>query len=64
MSELLKGDKLVLHNGSKVSAEKHLKNKLTALYFSAGWCPPCRQFTPKLKVDQIWGLEESRSKIH
>ncbi|CAF3281132.1 unnamed protein product [Rotaria socialis] len=25
-----------------------LKNKVLAIYFSAHWCPPCQQFTPKL----------------
>jgi len=50
MAELLKGVELVQHDGSKVAAEEHLKDKIVALYFSAGWCPPCRAFTPKLKV--------------
>uniref|UniRef100_A0A1I7RHR8 Thioredoxin-like_fold domain-containing protein n=1 Tax=Bursaphelenchus xylophilus TaxID=6326 RepID=A0A1I7RHR8_BURXY len=50
MSELLKGVQVVLPDGKKVNGEEHLKGKVVALYFSAGWCPPCRAFTPKLKV--------------
>jgi len=42
----LVGDKLL--NGSNlVSTADVLKDKLVALYFSAHWCPPCRQFTPE-----------------
>uniref|UniRef100_A0AC34GE46 Thioredoxin domain-containing protein n=1 Tax=Panagrolaimus sp. ES5 TaxID=591445 RepID=A0AC34GE46_9BILA len=33
----------------KHKASEVLKDKVVALYFSAGWCPPCRQFTRKLK---------------
>ena len=54
MATLLQGQTLVLHDGSKVKAEEFLEGKMVALYFSAGWCPPCRNFTPKLKV----GLDE------
>lgn len=72
MAELLKGVDIVLSDGSKVKAEEHLKGKVVALYFSAGWCrlfqwvfsfnfeilgPPCRAYTPKLKVTCfIWFL--------
>ena len=42
--------KLLTHAGELVDAETALADKKVVLcYFSAHWCPPCRQFTPKLK---------------
>jgi nucleoredoxin len=41
------GDKLVTADGSEVSPDK-LAGKTVGIYFSAHWCPPCRQFTPML----------------
>ena len=32
----------------KVHKTSELKDKLVGIYFSAHWCPPCRQFTPQL----------------
>lgn len=32
----------------RYSASQVLKDKIVGLYFSAGWCPPCQQFTPLL----------------
>uniref|UniRef100_A0A1I8A0W7 protein-disulfide reductase n=1 Tax=Steinernema glaseri TaxID=37863 RepID=A0A1I8A0W7_9BILA len=49
MAELLKGIELVCSDESKADASELLNGKIVGLYFSAGWCPPCRQFTPKLK---------------
>lgn len=36
--------------GSEVTSvpSSTCSNKIIAIYFSAHWCPPCRQFTPKL----------------
>lgn len=34
-------------DGSEIDRES-LTGKFVAIYFSAGWCPPCRSFTPKL----------------
>ena len=46
----LKGQNLVKSDGSSVSADSALAGKdLVLFYFSAHWCPPCRQFTPMLK---------------
>lgn len=34
--------------GAAVSADALKDKRVVLLYFSAGWCPPCHQFTPKL----------------
>ena len=40
---VLKGDKLV-----PFKTTRFLKAPFTVLYFSAGWCPDCRKFSPAL----------------
>uniref|UniRef100_A0A8C1WWA1 Nucleoredoxin like 2 n=1 Tax=Cyprinus carpio TaxID=7962 RepID=A0A8C1WWA1_CYPCA len=35
-------------DGDLVDPEEALRNKVVGLYFSGGWCPPCRDFTPLL----------------
>ena len=44
--DILKGE-LVAADGKKTNAET-LKGKVVAIYFSAGWCQPCKAFTPQL----------------
>lgn len=43
----LLGDRLVGKGDTSVAS---LKDKIIGLYFSAHWCPPCRQFTPILNT--------------
>eukprot|EP00281_Chroomonas_sp_CCMP1168_P022656 CAMPEP_0206235690 /NCGR_PEP_ID=MMETSP0047_2-20121206/13292_1 /ASSEMBLY_ACC=CAM_ASM_000192 /TAXON_ID=195065 /ORGANISM="Chroomonas mesostigmatica_cf, Strain CCMP1168" /LENGTH=410 /DNA_ID=CAMNT_0053659927 /DNA_START=64 /DNA_END=1296 /DNA_ORIENTATION=- len=42
------GPTFVKSDGSEVDAKAALSGKHTAIYFSASWCSPCKQFTPKL----------------
>ena len=45
--EELVGSELFDVNGNKVDV-RSLQGKIIGLYFSAHWCRPCRDFTPKL----------------
>ncbi|CAM9814568.1 unnamed protein product, partial [Hapterophycus canaliculatus] len=42
------GQKFLKSDGTEVTAEA-LEGKVLAVYFSASWCAPCKQFTPILK---------------
>lgn len=44
------GDQLVSKAGLKDTNELLSGKKIIGLYFSAHWCPPCRQFTPVLST--------------
>ena len=47
---VFKGHKLLNQKGEEIDAETALADKtVIAIYFSAHWCPPCRNFTPMLK---------------
>lgn len=38
---------LLNHVGEKINSS-NLEGKFLGIYFSAYWCPPCQEFTPKL----------------
>ena len=40
------GDVLVGRDGTEHDTKTALAGKTVGIYFSAHWCPPCRQFTP------------------
>lgn len=47
---MLTGQKLITRNGKEINAEEAVTGSdIVLLYFSAHWCPPCREFTPVLK---------------
>lgn len=48
MVEVFSGRTLLNKEGDFVDPEEALRNKVVGIYFSAGWCPPCRDFTPIL----------------
>ncbi len=47
LKNLLKGE--LNSKQGPVNSDVALANKVVAVYFSAHWCPPCRNFTPMLK---------------
>ncbi|GMT16804.1 hypothetical protein PFISCL1PPCAC_8101 [Pristionchus fissidentatus] len=50
MASVFAGAKLYKNGGDgKVLDASVLEGKTLGLYFSAHWCPPCRNFTPLLK---------------
>ena len=58
LSLLPEGTELLSHAGTvKLSKE----SKRIALYFSAHWCPPCRQFTPILADFYTKSIKENKS---
>ena len=47
--DMLLGQQLLRKTGEVVLADEVLKDKkIIGYYFSAHWCPPCRNFTPIL----------------
>ncbi|AWP15429.1 putative nucleoredoxin-like protein 2 [Scophthalmus maximus] len=48
MVEVFTGRALLNKDGDLVDPDEALRNKVVGVYFSAGWCPPCRDFTPVL----------------
>ena len=42
------GESKLINNAGKEAPVKSLAGQVVALYCSASWCGPCRQFTPQL----------------
>lgn len=45
---ILIGQQLLTKSGLQATPQALGASRAVAFYFSASWCPPCRQFTPKL----------------
>ncbi|XP_063313241.1 nucleoredoxin-like protein 2 isoform X2 [Pelobates fuscus] len=46
--DVLSGHILINKDGDRLDPEEVLQNKIVGLYFSAGYCSPCKDFTPIL----------------
>ena len=56
------GEKLLNKDGEVDTAEALSNKKAVALYFSAHWCPPCKEFTPIL-ADKYNQLKEAGKEL-
>ncbi|CAL5069856.1 unnamed protein product [Urochloa decumbens] len=56
----LAGVQSLLSNGGKEVPLSSIEGKMTCLFFSAHWCMPCRNFTPKLV--QIYTMLQNTGK--
>ena len=60
---MLKGQQLLRKSGEVVNADEVLaEKKIIAYYFSAHWCPPCRNFTPILA--DFYNVSTSKLEIY
>jgi len=60
LTELL-GDKLITKEGERSTAETLAGKKHVMLYFSAHWCPPCKQYTPELA--QAYAASQKKDEV-
>jgi len=59
----LLGDILINNKGEEIATSKAFEDvDIVGLYFSAHWCPPCRQFTPLLS-ERYTKLREAGKKV-
>ncbi|EMP36292.1 Nucleoredoxin-like protein 2 [Chelonia mydas] len=56
MVDVFSGRPLLTRDGHAVDPEEVLQNKIVGLYFSAGWCSPCRDFTPVLDLKKKYNI--------
>ena len=62
VQKLLQPGSLIDKSGSSYNPGNIQDKKVFVLYFSAHWCPPCRQFTPVL-TEQFRQYLQTSSKV-
>lgn len=62
--EDLLGNQFINKNNKVLGLESLIKCKLIFVYFSAGYCPPCKKFTPILnELYNNWNNKNNDNKI-